>query len=53
MKQVLNIATVLALLALLTATASARPVVMPDAGSTSILLAAALGGLTVVRRFVR
>ena len=53
MKTILNALTVLTLVSLMTGTASAQRIDLPDAGSTSALMLLALGGLTALRRFVR
>ncbi len=53
MKTILNLLTGLTLVSLMTATASAQRIDVPDAGTTSALMMLALGGLTVLRRFVR
>jgi hypothetical protein len=52
MKQILNGAILITLLAAATQNAHAIAIV-PDAGSTSLLLVLACAGLTVVRRFKR
>ncbi|MDB6021877.1 MAG: hypothetical protein JWQ04_1734 [Pedosphaera sp.] len=51
-KNILNVTMALTVLALLTQSASALPVV-PEVTSTSMLLGFALGGMMVVRRFLR
>jgi len=55
MKNILNLLILLTLGALMSGVALAAPPVgsVPDAGTTSSLLAIALGGLTLLRRFVR
>lgn len=54
MKQILNILILSAVVALMSGVAQATPAIrVPDAGTTSSLMALALGGLTILRRFVR
>lgn len=53
MKKTLNILIALTVVALMSGVAQATPVTVPDVGSTTPLLALALGGLTILRRFVR
>lgn len=57
MKKILNLLITLAVVALLSGVAQAQqepaPANVPDAGTTASLLALALGGLTLARRFVR
>lgn len=52
--RMLNVAIVFAAIAAVTQTAMATPTgLTPDAGSTSLLLGLACGGLAAVRRFSR
>ncbi len=53
MKKILTSLIVLTIVALMSGVALATPASVPDAGSTSALLTLGLGGLTVLRRFVR
>lgn len=54
-KQIVNIALFLAVLTALTQSAFANvpPRTVPDAGSASALLGLAVGGLAMLRRYVR
>jgi hypothetical protein len=51
-KQSLNAAILLTLISAMAQTASAQ-ILLPDAGSTSVLMAIACAGLVAVRRFKR
>jgi len=53
MKQTLTLLIALTVVALMSGVAQASPTSVPDAGTTSSLMILALGGLTVLRRFVR
>ena len=53
MKRILDAAILITLLAAITQTASARTSVIPDAGSTALLMTIACAGLVAVRRFKR
>ena len=49
----LNVGLAIAAVVLLSQNAWATPAVVPDGGSTSLLLLAALGGLGLIRPFLR
>jgi hypothetical protein len=54
MKKIANVAVVVALVGLFTQSAMAFPTQpAPDAGTSSLLLAIAVGGLAAARRFMR
>ena len=54
MKKILTVLMLGAIIALMSGVASATPsTAVPDPGTTSSLVAIALGGMAVIRRFLR